>query len=97
MLLGVSYQLACIALRRFSTRLRDLIFVAALLLTNTLMNKELLVVGDNVARNLPLVGQNLVYILPQGLAAILAAMFPGAGDRGGGGLSRRHLCGPDGA
>jgi putative nucleotidyltransferase with HDIG domain len=53
--------------------------VAALLLASTLMNKALLVVGDNVARNLPLVGHNLVYILPQGLAAILAAMFLGLG------------------
>ncbi len=76
-LLGVSYQLARIALRRFSNRLRDLIFVAALLLASTLMNKGLLVLGDNVSRNLPLVGHNLVYFLPQGLAAILAAMFLG--------------------
>ncbi len=76
-LLGVSYQLARIALRRFSNRLRDLIFVAALLLASTVMNKGLLVLGDNVSRNLPLVGHNLVYVLPQGLAAILAAMFLG--------------------
>jgi putative nucleotidyltransferase with HDIG domain len=76
-LLGVSYQLARIALRRFSNRWRDLSFVAALLLASTLMNKGLLVLGDNVARNLPLVGHNLVYFLPQGLAAILAAMFLG--------------------
>ena len=76
-LLGVSYQLALITLRRFSTRLLDLIFVAALLLASTLINKGLLVLGDNVSRNLPLVGHNLVYILPLGLAAILAAMFLG--------------------
>ena len=76
-LLGVSYQLARITLRRFSTRWRDLIFVAALLLASTVMNKGLLVLGDNVSRTLPLVGHNLVYILPLGLAAILAAMFLG--------------------
>jgi cyclic-di-AMP phosphodiesterase PgpH len=76
-LLGVVYQLAHIVLRRFSNRWRDLTFVAALLLASTLMNKGLLVLGDSVARNLPLVGQNLVYILPQGLATILAAMFLG--------------------
>ena len=76
-LLAVSYQLARIALRRFSNRFRDLIFVAALLLAGTLMNKGLLVLGDSVSRNLPLVGHNLVYVLPQGLAAILAAMFLG--------------------
>jgi cyclic-di-AMP phosphodiesterase PgpH len=76
-LLGVSYQLARIALRRFSNRLLDLMFVAALLLASTVINKGLLVLGDNVSRNLPLVGHNLVYVLPQGLAAILAAMFLG--------------------
>ena len=76
-LLGVSYQLARITLRRFSNRLPDLIFVAALLLASTLMNKGLLVLGDNVSRSLPLVGHNLVYVLPLGLAAILAAMFLG--------------------
>jgi hypothetical protein len=76
-LLGVSYHLARITLRRFSNRLRDLIFVAALLLASTLMNQGLLALGDNVSRNLPLVGHNLVYLLPQGLAAILAAMFLG--------------------
>jgi putative nucleotidyltransferase with HDIG domain len=76
-LLGVSYQLARITLRRFSNRSRDLIFVAALLLGSTVINKGILVLGVNVSRNLPLVGHNLVYILPQGLAAILAAMFLG--------------------
>jgi cyclic-di-AMP phosphodiesterase PgpH len=76
-LLGVSYQLARITLRRFSNRLLDLIFVAALLLASTLMNKGLLVLADNVSRSLPLVSHNLVYILPLGLAAILAAMFLG--------------------
>jgi len=76
-LLGVSYQLARITLRRFSHLWRDLIFVAALLLASTLMNKGLLVLGDNVSRTLPLVGHNLVYVLPLGLAAILAAMFLG--------------------
>ncbi|MDO9533095.1 MAG: HDIG domain-containing protein [Deltaproteobacteria bacterium] len=76
-LLGVSYQLARITLRRFSNRLLDLIFVAALLLASTLMIKGLLVLGDSVSRNLPLVSHNLVYVLPLGLAAILAAMFLG--------------------
>jgi hypothetical protein len=76
-LLGVSYQLGRIALRHFSTRLKDLAFAAALLLSGTLLNKVLLVLGDNLSRNLSLVGQNLVYLLPQGLAAIFAAMFLG--------------------
>src|SRR4030067_3132664 len=68
-LLGVSYQLARITLRRFSTRLLDLIFVAVLLLANTVINKGLLVLGDNVSRNLPLVGTNLWSVPPKGLAA----------------------------
>ena len=76
-LLGVSYQLARITLRRFSNRWRDLIFISVLLLASTVMNKGLLVLGDNVSRTLPLVGHNLVYILPLGLAAILAAIFLG--------------------
>ncbi|MFA5110650.1 MAG: HDIG domain-containing metalloprotein, partial [Desulfobaccales bacterium] len=76
-LLGISYQLARIALRQFSTRLRDLGFAAALLVASTLMNKSLLVMGDNLTKSLSLVGQNLVYILPQGLAPIFAAMFLG--------------------
>jgi putative nucleotidyltransferase with HDIG domain len=76
-LLGVCYQLACLALRRLSIRLKDLTFVAALLLSGTLLNKVLLVLGDNLSRNLSLVGQNLAYVLPQGLAAIFAAMFLG--------------------
>ncbi len=76
-LLGVSYHLGRIALRRFSTRWRDLAFVAALLLAGIVLNKGLLVLGDNLSRNLSLVGENLVYVLPQGLAAIFAAMFLG--------------------
>ncbi|MFZ5448064.1 MAG: HD family phosphohydrolase [Thermodesulfobacteriota bacterium] len=76
-LLLVSYKLARLALRQFSNHMRDLIFVAALLVVATLLNKGLLVLGDNLSRNLPLVSQNLVYILPQGLAAIFAAMFLG--------------------
>jgi putative nucleotidyltransferase with HDIG domain len=77
LLLWVSYHLTRIILRRFSTRIMDLSFVAALLLSGALMNKALLVLGDNLSRNLVLVGQNLVYGLPQGLAAIFAAMFLG--------------------
>jgi putative nucleotidyltransferase with HDIG domain len=76
-LLGLSYKLARIVLHHFSTHLRDLAFVAALLLVSTLLNKGLLGLGDSLSRNLPLVGQNLVYALPQGLAAIFAAMFLG--------------------
>jgi len=76
-LLAVTYQLGRIAQRRFPYRLKDLTFVAVLLLSGTLLNKVLLALGDNLSRNLSVVGQNLVYLLPQGLAAIFAAMFLG--------------------
>ncbi len=76
-LLGVSYQLARITLRRFPTRLRDMTFVAVLLLAGTLLNKGLLVLGDSLSRNLSLVSQDMVYVLPLGLAPIFAAMFLG--------------------
>jgi putative nucleotidyltransferase with HDIG domain len=77
LLLVVFYQLACLSLRNFSQRLRDLAFLAALLLTGTLLNKFLLILGEHLSRNLPEVGLNLVYLLPLGLPAIFAAMFLG--------------------
>ena len=76
-LLTVFYQLASLSLRNFSQRPRDLAFLAALLLTSALTNKFLLFLGDHLARNLPAVGLNLVYLLPLGLPAIFAAMFLG--------------------
>ena len=76
-LLAVFYQLASLSLRNFSQRLRDLAFLAALLLTGTLLNKFLLILGEHLSRNLPAVGLNLVYLLPLGLPAIFAAMFLG--------------------
>jgi cyclic-di-AMP phosphodiesterase PgpH len=77
LLLSVFYQLARLSLRNFSQRLRDLAFLAALLLIGALLNKFLLITGDHLARNLPSVGLNLVYLLPLGLPAIFAAMFLG--------------------
>ena len=75
LLLSVFYQLARLSMRNFSHRLRDLAFLAALLFTSALLNKFLLNVGDHLARNLPAVGLNLVYLLPLGLPALFAAMF----------------------
>jgi putative nucleotidyltransferase with HDIG domain len=77
LLLGISYQLARLSLKRLSTRPRDLAFVSALLLAGALLNKGLLVLGDALSRTFPEVGQNLVYALPLGLAPIFAAMFLG--------------------
>ena len=75
LLLSVFYQLARLSLRNFSHRPRDLAFLAALLFTSALLNKFLLIIGDHLARNLPAVGLNLVYLLPLGLPALFAAMF----------------------
>ncbi len=77
LLLAVFYRLASLTLRNFSVRLRDLTFLAALLICGTLLNKSLLFLGDHLSKNLPDVGLNLVYILPLGLPAIFAAMFLG--------------------
>ncbi|MGC2691340.1 MAG: hypothetical protein WA228_01485, partial [Desulfobaccales bacterium] len=77
LLLAVFYQLASLSLRNFSHRLRDLGFLAVLLMASALLNKSLLVLGENLSWTLPLVGQNLVFMLPLGLPAILAAMFLG--------------------
>ena len=77
LLLTVFYQLARISLKSCPQRLRDLTFIAALLLTSTLLNKGLLILGEGLARKFPVAGNNLVYLLPQGLAPIFAAMFLG--------------------
>jgi hypothetical protein len=77
LLLVVSYRLTRLSFRQFSDQLRDLAFVAALLLAGTLVNKGLLILADSLARSHPLAGQNLVYLLPSGLAPIFAAMFLG--------------------
>jgi cyclic-di-AMP phosphodiesterase PgpH len=77
LLMAVFYQLACLSLRNFSRRLRDLTFLAVLLLAGALLNRSLLVLGEHLTANLPTVGLNLVYFLPLGLPAIFAAMFLG--------------------
>ncbi len=77
LLLGVAYQLARVSLKQFSPRLREQVFLAVLLLAGLLLNKALLALGETVSRISPEVGQNLVYFLPAGLAAIFAAIFLG--------------------
>jgi cyclic-di-AMP phosphodiesterase PgpH len=77
LLLVVFYQLARISLRNYPQHLRDLAFVSVLLLSSTMLNKAMLILGDGLSRNFPAAGNNLVYLLPQGLAPIFAAMFLG--------------------
>ncbi len=77
LLLGVAYQLAQLSLKQFPHRLRDLVFISVLLVVGTLLHKGLLSLGETISRVRPEVGQNLVYVLPMGLAPIFAAMFLG--------------------
>jgi putative nucleotidyltransferase with HDIG domain len=77
LLLGVPYQLASLSLKKFSTRLRDLTFLAVILLSGILLYQGLMRWGDHLARISPEVGLNFVYFLPVGLTAILAAIFLG--------------------
>ncbi|MEW6388369.1 MAG: HDIG domain-containing metalloprotein [Thermodesulfobacteriota bacterium] len=75
--LGLSYQVARLSLKQFPTRLRDLAFMAALLLASVLLSKGLLGLGGILYQFRPEVGQNLVYCLPLGLTAVFAAIFLG--------------------
>jgi len=77
LLLVVCYQLARVSMRQFPDKIRDLAFIAALLLAGILINKGILILGESLVRNHPLAAQNLVYLLPLGLAPIFAAMFLG--------------------
>ncbi len=77
LLLAVFYQAARLAIKTFPRSFRDLSFMAVLLLASALLNKGLLGLGENLTRNLPTVANNFVYLLPQGLAPIGAAMFLG--------------------
>ncbi|MEW6659286.1 MAG: HDIG domain-containing metalloprotein [Thermodesulfobacteriota bacterium] len=77
LLLGVTYELARASLKQFSPRLRDLVFLSVLLLAGLMLNKALLGLGEAVTRIRPEVGQNLIYFLPAGLAAMFAAIFLG--------------------
>jgi hypothetical protein len=77
LLLAVCYQLARLSLKSFPDHLRDLTFIAALLVAGILLNKGVLILGESLVRHYPLAAQNLVYLLPLGLAPIFAAMFLG--------------------
>ncbi|MBI4796727.1 MAG: HDIG domain-containing protein [Deltaproteobacteria bacterium] len=77
LLLGVTYQMARVSLRQFSSRFRDLVFLSVLLLVSLILHKALLALGETVSRISPEVGQNLIYFLPLGLAPIFAAIFLG--------------------
>jgi len=76
-LFGLAYHLSRLALKRFPSKLRDLSFLATLLLASTLLNFSLLKLGEVIGRVAPETGSNLVYGWPIALAPMLAALFLG--------------------
>ncbi len=77
LLLGLAYYLTTQTFRRNPLRLRDLAFLAVLLLVCTLLNQGFVKIGAYLSLAFPEVGQNLVYAHPIGLFAIFVAMFLG--------------------
>ncbi len=77
LILGLVYTLARISLKSFSTRLKDLVFLAVLILVCLLMNQGLVSLAAILDPVKPLLGKNLVYALPIALAPIAAALFLG--------------------
>jgi hypothetical protein len=75
--LWLCYNLSRVSLKRFPTRIRDLIFLAALLLGATSLNLGLLRLGEVIGRVVPEVGGNLLYGWPIALAPMFAALFLG--------------------
>jgi cyclic-di-AMP phosphodiesterase PgpH len=77
LILGLIYTLARISLKSFSTRLKDLVFLAVLILVCLLVNQGLVSLATILAPVKPLLGKNLVFALPIALAPIAAALFLG--------------------
>jgi putative nucleotidyltransferase with HDIG domain len=75
--LWLVYNLARISLKNFSTKLRDLSFLAALIMVCLLANYGLVSLGDIVSPLKPLLGKNLIYAVPIALGPICAALFLG--------------------
>jgi putative nucleotidyltransferase with HDIG domain len=75
--LWLVYNLARISLKSFSTRLRDLSFLAALIMVCVLANYGLVSLGEIVSPLKPVLGKNLIYAIPIALGPICAALFLG--------------------
>ena len=71
------YNLARISLKSFSTRLKDLAFLGALIIISLLANCGLVNLAAIVSPFKPLLGKNLIYAIPIGLGPIYAALFLG--------------------
>jgi len=76
-ILWLAYNLARISLKNFSTRLKDLMFLGVLILVCLLANHGLVSLAAILAPLKPLLGKNLIYAIPIGLAPICAALFLG--------------------
>ncbi len=75
--LWLAYNLARISLKNFSTRLRDLAFLAVLLIVCLLFNYGLISLSAIISPMKPLLGKNLIYAIPIALGSICAALFLG--------------------
>lgn len=76
-LLGLAYNLTRISLKKFSPRLKDLVFLGVLILVCLLATYSLVSLGTILAPLKPLLGKNLIYAIPIALAPICATLFLG--------------------
>ncbi|MBW1918345.1 MAG: HDIG domain-containing protein [Deltaproteobacteria bacterium] len=77
LLIGVSYWLACLYIKRFTLTLQELIFLAAILLAVSLFNQGLVSLAGVLNEISPLVARNMVFLLPVALVPMLARIFIG--------------------
>ncbi len=77
LVLGISYRLALGTFKSFSPKLRDLSFLAVLLVSGTYFTAAVLGLGDMVSRTRPEIGAHIIYALPLAVFPTLAALFLG--------------------
>jgi putative nucleotidyltransferase with HDIG domain len=77
LILWLVYNLARISLKNFSTRLRDLVFLAVLIFVSLLANYGLESLAVILSPLKPMLGKNLIYAIPIALGPICAALFLG--------------------
>jgi cyclic-di-AMP phosphodiesterase PgpH len=76
-ILWLTYNLSRISLKKFSTRLMDLVFLAVLILACLLANYGLISLAALLSPLKPLFGKNLIYAVPIALGPICAALLLG--------------------
>jgi hypothetical protein len=77
LLVGITYQLARLFIRKFPRNFAELVFLASLLIFVALLNPGLVDVTGVLARVSPLISKNLIYLLPVALAPMLTGIFIG--------------------